>query len=250
MNPNSSEHFLYFRAIQGHSGGTLVDPTLPNNVLLPDDFAEYIYHVGNAHDMHSIIQCGLIPGGESLKRDRHSAFCAAVNPMYTCQHQEEAQYHLDKPRIAVYKNTWIIQQNSVHLCYLRVTERKGLQFSQTRSNTITLFNTLRAIRIEKTIFMKTGEELYSKVFEFPRLPRTTVLTPNLHHGRQGLSNPKARTSADHQSKRSERFDETRSAKFEETRSGNIDFRIQRLPHSTVQKEDYDRRNGEETDPPI
>ena len=66
-NPNSSEHLLYFRAIQGHSGGTLVDPSLPNNVLLPDDFAEYICHVGNAHDMHSIIQCGLIPGGKSLK---------------------------------------------------------------------------------------------------------------------------------------------------------------------------------------
>ena len=31
--PNSSEHFLYFRAIQGHSGGTLVDPTLHDNVL-------------------------------------------------------------------------------------------------------------------------------------------------------------------------------------------------------------------------
>ena len=61
---------------------------------------------------------------------------------------------------------------------------------------------------------------------------------------------KARTSADHQSKRSEVYDETLSAKFEETRSGNIDFRIQRLPHSTVQKEDYDRSNGEETDPPI
>ena len=98
--------------------------------------------------------------------------------------------------------------------------------------------------------MKTGEELYSKVFEFPRLPRTTVLTPNLHHGRRGLSDSKARTSADHQSKRSEGFDETRSAKFEETRCGDIDFRIRRLPHSTVQKEDYDRRNGEETDPPI
>ena len=98
--------------------------------------------------------------------------------------------------------------------------------------------------------MKTGEELYSKVFESQRLPRTTVLTPNLHHGRQDLSNPKARTSADHQSKRNEGYEETRCAKFEETRSGSIDFRIQRLPHSTVQKEDYDRRNGEETDPPI
>ena len=68
----SSKPFLYFRSIQGHSGGTLVDPTLQDNVLLPNDFAEYIYHVGNAHDMHSIIQGGLIPGGKSLKKDRQS----------------------------------------------------------------------------------------------------------------------------------------------------------------------------------
>ena len=57
LNPKSSKHFLYFRAIHGHSGGTLVDPTLQDSVLLPSDFADYIYHIGNAHDMHSIIQC-------------------------------------------------------------------------------------------------------------------------------------------------------------------------------------------------
>ena len=61
LNPNSSEIFVYFRAIQGHSGGTLVDQ---GNVRLPDDIAEYIYDVGNAHDMHSIMQCGLFPGGK------------------------------------------------------------------------------------------------------------------------------------------------------------------------------------------
>ena len=37
------------------------------------------------------------------------------------------------------------------------------------------------------------------------------------------------------------YEETRSAKFEETRSGNIDFGIQGQPHSTVQKEEYGRR---------
>ena len=50
LNPNSSKHFLFFRAIQGHSGGNLVDPTLQDNVVFPDDFAECIYHIGNAHD--------------------------------------------------------------------------------------------------------------------------------------------------------------------------------------------------------
>ena len=38
LNPNSSKQFLYFRVIQGDSGGTLVDPTLQDSVLLQDDF--------------------------------------------------------------------------------------------------------------------------------------------------------------------------------------------------------------------
>ena len=73
LNPHSSEHSCISEH-QGHSGGALVDPTLRDNVLLPNDFAHYIYNIGNAHDMHSIIQGGLIPGGRSLKRDRQSVF--------------------------------------------------------------------------------------------------------------------------------------------------------------------------------
>ena len=60
LNLNSSKHLLYFRPIQGHSGGALLDPTLQDNALLPDDVAEYVYHMVNVHDMHSIIQGGLI----------------------------------------------------------------------------------------------------------------------------------------------------------------------------------------------
>ena len=101
--------------------------------------------------------------------------------------------------------------------------------------------------------MKTGD---CKVHQSPRLPRA-ALTPNLHHGRQDLSNPEARTSTDHQSKRSAKYeetrrthleencsanlDETRRVKYEETRSGNVDYRRQGIPHSTVQKEDSSRK---------
>ena len=104
LNPNSYQHVLYFRANQERSGGNFVDPELQDNVLLPDDFADYIYHIGNAHDMQSIIQGGLILGGRSLKRDRQSVFFTAVNPMHANQDQEEVQYDLDKPRIAVCKD--------------------------------------------------------------------------------------------------------------------------------------------------
>ena len=136
------------------------------------------------------------------------------------------------------QSKWKVHQDTVYSVDIQLAQRKGLQFCQTRSNAITLFNTLLAICIEKVVFMTTGEELYSKVYQSPRLPRRTVLTPNLRHARQDLLNPKARRSADHQSKRSERFEETRSAKFEETRSGNMDFRLR------------SQRNGQETDPPI
>ena len=43
---------------------------LQDNLLLPKGFTEYIYHVGNVSEIHSIIGSGLIPGGQSLKRGR------------------------------------------------------------------------------------------------------------------------------------------------------------------------------------
>ena len=71
LNPHSSEHFLVFPSNPRTFRCTLVDPTFQDNVLLPDDFAEYIYHIGNAHDMHSIIQCGLVRK-EKVVRVLHS----------------------------------------------------------------------------------------------------------------------------------------------------------------------------------
>ena len=56
--------------------------------------------IGNAYEMHSIVQSGLIPGGKSLIRDRQSVFFTAVNPMYAPQDLEGVEQNLDKPRIA------------------------------------------------------------------------------------------------------------------------------------------------------
>ena len=53
LNSNSSSQFLYRR---GHSGDDAIDPELQDNVLLPRGFTEYIYHVGNASGLNSIIR--------------------------------------------------------------------------------------------------------------------------------------------------------------------------------------------------
>ena len=57
---------IYFRALQGHSGRSVIDPSLQDNVTIPDGFFKYIYHVGCAINLHSIINSGLIPGSQKL----------------------------------------------------------------------------------------------------------------------------------------------------------------------------------------
>ena len=54
---------LYLRALQGHSGSNLIDPTLQDNVVIGTGIFHYIYHIGCAFNLHSIINNGLIPGG-------------------------------------------------------------------------------------------------------------------------------------------------------------------------------------------
>ena len=129
-----------------------------------------------------------------------------------------------------------------------------MQFYQTRSHAITLFNTQPAICIEKVVHMKTREELYCKVDHSPRLPRV-VLTPNSQSGRQDPPNPDARKSTDHQSEQ-RLYRETCRSLLEDTRCEhpresprclcwetcrNADHRIPGIPHSTVQKEDTNRK---------
>ena len=114
LNPNSSKHFLCFRAIQGHSGGNLVDPALQDNVLLPDDFAENIYHFGNVGEIYSTARSGLIPVGRSLKRDRQSVFFTAVNQMDDDQIMEEVHNFFWTNQ--GYKNTWRVHKSTVCWC--------------------------------------------------------------------------------------------------------------------------------------
>ena len=71
---------MYLRAFQGHSGRSLMDRTLLDNVVIPSNFFQYIYHVGCAIDLHSIINSGLIPGGQILN-NRQTVFFLPVDPM-------------------------------------------------------------------------------------------------------------------------------------------------------------------------
>ena len=62
---DSSGIVVYLRAHPGHSGRNLIDPSLQDNVVIPNNFFHHIYHVGCAFNLHSIVNSGLIPGGQS-----------------------------------------------------------------------------------------------------------------------------------------------------------------------------------------
>ena len=56
----SGQEILFLRALQGHSRRNSIDPTLQDNVLMPDNVFEYIYH--NVE--------GLIAGGQNSCREK------------------------------------------------------------------------------------------------------------------------------------------------------------------------------------
>ena len=103
---SSGQETLQLRAIQGHSGRNPIDPSLQDNVLIPNNFFEYNYHIGCAVSLHSITNTGLIAGGQNSSRERQTVFFTAVNPMNT-NHKDPQELDLTKPRLAWYKQkTW------------------------------------------------------------------------------------------------------------------------------------------------
>ena len=171
---SSGQEILYLRALQGHSGRNPIDPSLQDNVLIPNNFFEYIYHVGCAINLHSIANSGLIPGGQNSSRDRQTVFFTAVNPMHK-NHQDPIELDLTKPRLASYKQKWKVHHDTVYGVDIQLAQRKELKFYQTRSNAVILYDILPAYCISKAIVMKSEEIIYQKVYVSPRPPPTIFL---------------------------------------------------------------------------
>ena len=75
---DASGIIVYFRALQGHSGRNLIDPSLQDNVVIQGGFFQHIYHIGCAFNLHSIINNGLIPGGQNSSK-RQTVFFLPVD---------------------------------------------------------------------------------------------------------------------------------------------------------------------------
>ena len=134
---DDSGTIVYFRALQGHSGRNLIDPSLQDNVVIQSGFFHLIYHIGCAFNLHSIINSGLILGGQNSSK-RQTVFFLPVDPRDK-EHKDPEKIDLNVPRRAQYlHNAWKRHQDAVCWVDIDLAIRKGLTFFQTRSNAIIL----------------------------------------------------------------------------------------------------------------
>ena len=146
------------RAPQGHSGSDLIDPTLQDNVVIGTGIFSYVYHIGCAFNLHSIINNGLIPGGQDLSR-RQTVFFLPTDPRDET-HKDPGHIDFSVPRLARnVHSAWKRHQDAVFWVDIDLATREGLTFYQTRSNAIILQGTLPAYCIPKVVRMENGRSL-------------------------------------------------------------------------------------------
>ena len=145
---DNSGRILYLRALQGHCGNNLIDPTLQDNVVIGSGICHYIYHIGCAFNLHSIINNGLIPGGQDWSR-RQTAFFLPIDPRDK-NHKDPEHIDFCVPRRARYVHSaWKKHQDAVFWVDINLAIREGLTFYQTRSNAIILQGTFPTSCIPK-----------------------------------------------------------------------------------------------------
>ena len=137
--------------------------------MIPSGFFQCVYHIGCGFNLHSIINSGLILGGQNSSK-RQTVFFLPIDPRDK-GHQDPARIDFSVPRRAQYLHSaWKKHQDAVFWVDINLAIQKGLTFYQTRSNAIVLQGTLPAYCIPKVVRLKTGEVLYEKTYMSPRPP--------------------------------------------------------------------------------
>ena len=197
-------------------------------------WSRWVFTTHWKHPLESAQERSTLPRQFPEKWSCAVASVTAVNPMCARQDLEGVEYDLDEPRIAPLKHTWKAYHNTVYWCNLKLAQRRGLQFYQTRSHAITLSSTLPLICIEKVVCMKTGEELHCKVYR-SRRPRRLTLVPNSQHDQKDVPITTSRKSDD--------CENEVNTQRGTCSSSRVDFRIPGIPHSTVEKVDESKKSS-------
>ena len=159
---DDSGTIVYFRDLQGHSGRNFIDPSLQDNVVIQSGFFLHICHIGCVFKHQSIINNGLIFGGQNSSK-RQTVFFLPIDPRDK-SHKDPEKIDLNVPhRAQDLHNVWKKHQDAVFWVDINFAIQKGLTFYQTRSNAIILQGTL-------VVRLKIGEVLHKKSYMSLRQP--------------------------------------------------------------------------------
>ena len=171
---------IYLRALQGHSGDSIIDLAMQDHVLIIPGIFPHVYHVGSNFNIPSILSNGLIPGGPELS-GRQSVFFLPIDPRDE-NHQDPENIDYSVPRRARYmQNAWKRHQDTVF--WIDIDHgiiKEGLKFYQTKSNAIILQGVLPPSCIVRAERLKGGELLYKRQYLSPRPPPKISLRNDLN----------------------------------------------------------------------
>ena len=177
--PDYLGSIIHLRALQGHSGNSIIDLEMQDHVLITPGIFTYIYHVGSNFNLKSIVSNGLIPGGQEFN-GRQSVYFLPVDPRDE-DHRDPEVVDYSVPRRARYlQKSWKRHQDTVF--WIDIDQgiiKEGLRFYQTKSNAIILQGVLPPSCIVKAERLKGGELLYTRQYLSPRPPPKIVLRNDL-----------------------------------------------------------------------
>ena len=126
---------LFLRALQGHSGRNLIDPFLQDNVIIQCGLFRYIYHMGCAFNLHSIINNGLIPRNQDSSKRQIICFLS-IDPIDK-DHKDLKHNDFSVKRRARYLHSaWRKHQNAIFWVDIDIAIKRGLTHFQTRLDAI------------------------------------------------------------------------------------------------------------------
>ena len=107
----SGQEILYLRALQGLSGRNLIESFTTGQCINSERFLRvHLSHRMCEINLHSIMNSGLILGGQNVSR-RQTVFFTSVDPMNK-EHRDPNFVDLEAPRLAWYhQKKWKKHQN-------------------------------------------------------------------------------------------------------------------------------------------
>ena len=152
---------MYIRAIQGHTGGQVIEPEMTGHVCIPLNWKQFVFHRSCSFHLKSMLGAGPIARERQGREKRRTVFLTPLNPS-GAESEEEFHDDLTKPRRVHYKNR--VETLSRHRLVdpLWKAQVKGIAFWQTKSHAIIAYSTFPQDCIERVISQRGGMTIYQR----------------------------------------------------------------------------------------